>query len=1549
MGREHEPGCDGRHAPRERCNGSLPSATPPGSPAPPAARSFCTGCGTPNSLSARYCKHCGASMAQMAAGRVAGIAFLLNEIESPALRDIVRDADRVGLRERYEREMRALTAPPPAAAPAPMPTLEPAPQPTPAMAPHGREPAVRVAVAPRMAPPRPPSPPRAPRDWSWLAEQQANLFLFAGAFLVVVAALIYVAYSGQAVSGALKMTLLAGFTIAFLAAGAACLRIPRVVMAGQVFFAVGAILVPIGFAAAHTILSDRDLDPQALWLAGSLTTAAFYTAVATLGIGRLYSFASGIALMSATAAVCAVAEVPVEWAPVAFIALALAMSGAAIAGPSLLRQRVGTMWEAQAHAVAAVSMCSAIIIALAAAPAGSEIDLTSRWFLPATFGCAALYAAVATAHTRAETAGYSSIVTAGGALVTVVYALSLPAEQYAIAFASLALLLGVASPLFERELVARRTPKTFAEFAHSFAIASTFAAAGVALLLATEERSADPAADLTPESAWFAAPAFALLIAFYAIDAFGRRQRFALGGTALAVAGFGASLVYGLGASEEHYALALAGAGLAFVGFTGWIAPRIPARFAPAHADEDARVYALAALAGAVGAALFALSVDADESVVYAPQTPWFLLMVFGTTAAALALYMQLPMPVTRWQDSLAPYGLAFAVAGGALSIVYGLDASGEYYAVALACSSAAVAAGYRVVLARTQNPVLRAYIDPGVDALAQAGAAIGVVIAIIAIGAAQDADSAFEPATRWFLLESFAGAGIAYVVLAARRVTVAEWHTQTAHAGAALSIIGACAAGVYGLDASAEYYAFAFVAGAVALLPIVLFVLPRVQPADAARTLSDVHLPIAHAAAVVAGLVAIGVVLAAADDNATYHPESRWFLPAVFAALGAFYAVATRYKLRPFAGAEPMPPLAFVASGLGITTGVVYALDASPEYHAYAFVGPALALGAVARFANVRVLDDALPARWRDAAFIVGRIVAGVGVSVAIVAAAIGASGDSTYVPDTRAYLLASFGAAALFLALDASRRREWRISAAFVAMLVGVALAVPYAFEAGPEHYGVAFAAAGAGIAFTGRTWSPAWLHARARDIVAVVAVTLAWLLFEGVYADEERIGAGVHLAAAAFYAFAALLTRPDRMIGDLWKRPRAMAMPLAATWLYASGLVGSIGYILLLRAMRDGGDMGGRSLALSLLALAVVFIALGATSRYWRTAFGAHLYVMATLAAVAALAASPDASALAVVSTALAAAFIVAGLWEDAPAIAVPGAVAGFIAVAAWQQRIDAAPEFVPVTYAAIALCAYMLGYAIRGRQRWSNAARACGAGYAIVAPAAGYGMLGFGTDGGLYDGARYEETALYQWSTAAVAVAGVIAVLESSIARRGWIVVAGSGVLVASLMLEIGHFRPDSLQPYAATLGLYLVLLGLVGLWRFRLIPEFENAAPPIEALGAIVVMYPSFMQALSDGFPYQLIALVEAAFFFTLSVVLRRRLLLGTATLALVLIAGRALFDAINALPNWIVILIAGMALLGIGTAILVGRDRWGRWEGSIMSWWDEMGGPEHAQ
>jgi hypothetical protein len=100
------------------------------------------------------------------------------------------------------------------------------------------------------------------------------------------------------------------------------------------------------------------------------------------------------------------------------------------------------------------------------------------------------------------------------------------------------------------------------------------------------------------------------------------------------------------------------------------------------------------------------------------------------------------------------------------------------------------------------------------------------------------------------------------------------------------------------------------------------------------------------------------------------------------------------------------------------------------------------------------------------------------------------------------------------------------------------------------------------------------------------------------------------------------------------------------------------------------------------------------------------------------------------------------------------------------------------------------------------------------------------------------------------------------------------------------------------------------------------------------------MLPSMVQSLEPGGGrYEWIVLAEALAFFISSIVLRRRGLLAAAIVAQVLVASRVLFDAVNALPNWVVVMLAGMALLGIGMGILLGRERWARWQEALLGWW----------
>jgi hypothetical protein len=343
----------------------------------------------------------------------------------------------------------------------------------------------------------------------------------------------------------------------------------------------------------------------------------------------------------------------------------------------------------------------------------------------------------------------------------------------------------------------------------------------------------------------------------------------------------------------------------------------------------------------------------------------------------------------------------------------------------------------------------------------------------------------------------------------------------------------------------------------------------------------------------------------------------------------------------------------------------------------------------------------------------------------------------------------------------------------------------------------------------------------------------------------------------------------------------------------------------------------------------------------SRHWRPDFGAHLYVVASLIAVASLAIAPDVATLAALLTLYVAMFAATAAWDRAPVLAVLGAALGLAAVVAWQRQLGVSVALIPVAYTVAGVALYGAGaFLARRSVAWKDVLRALGALYVVAAPIAGFALIV------LYDAHALLDSPLYHWSVGALAVAGMLALVESFVSGRRWIIVPASAVLVTAVLLEIASFRPANVQPYTLVIGGYVLLLGLVGLWRLRLIPEYADSAPYLEALGAAIIMYPSFAQSFGGGWQFLLVLLVEASAVLLMSVALRRLGLLAAALLFLVLFAARAIFDAANALPNWLVIMLAGTALLAIGVAILTAREQWSTWQQRILAWKD---GPANGQ
>ncbi|HEX5503330.1 MAG TPA: hypothetical protein VFW96_11965 [Thermomicrobiales bacterium] len=161
------------------------------------------------------------------------------------------------------------------------------------------------------------------------ADAWVNILLYLGAFFVVMAAVIFVAYSWRSLGGPAKAGLMLGFTAAFLGAGALCLRLPRVRLAGHTFLAIGALLTPLDIVALYTfVLRGQGLTASAVWAWGSLYCALFYGALAARRLGRAYAVAAVLAAVSAWVGALAALNPPEAWWPPALLALPVALLGA---------------------------------------------------------------------------------------------------------------------------------------------------------------------------------------------------------------------------------------------------------------------------------------------------------------------------------------------------------------------------------------------------------------------------------------------------------------------------------------------------------------------------------------------------------------------------------------------------------------------------------------------------------------------------------------------------------------------------------------------------------------------------------------------------------------------------------------------------------------------------------------------------------------------------------------------------------------------------------------------------------------------------------------------------------------------------------------------------------------------------------------------------------------------------------------------------------------------------------------------------------------------
>jgi hypothetical protein len=133
----------------------------------------------------------------------------------------------------------------------------------------------------------------------FLADHAVSIVLYLGAFLVVAAVVIFLAYSWGDISGGAKLAVLAVLTAGFLGAAWLCLPRQAVRPAGRTFLALGAILVPANVAATYLVyFEDSPIPGAVFWLLGALISGSLHAALSV----RLDSRAYGVLATLAAAA-----------------------------------------------------------------------------------------------------------------------------------------------------------------------------------------------------------------------------------------------------------------------------------------------------------------------------------------------------------------------------------------------------------------------------------------------------------------------------------------------------------------------------------------------------------------------------------------------------------------------------------------------------------------------------------------------------------------------------------------------------------------------------------------------------------------------------------------------------------------------------------------------------------------------------------------------------------------------------------------------------------------------------------------------------------------------------------------------------------------------------------------------------------------------------------------------------------------------------------------------------------------------------------------------
>ena len=173
------------------------------------------------------------------------------------------------------------------------------------------------------------------------------------------------------------------------------------------------------------------------------------------------------------------------------------------------------------------------------------------------------------------------------------------------------------------------------------------------------------------------------------------------------------------------------------------------------------------------------------------------------------------------------------------------------------------------------------------------------------------------------------------------------------------------------------------------------------------------------------------------------------------------------------------------------------------------------------------------------------------------------------------------------------------------------------------------------------------------------------------------------------------------------------------------------------------------------------------------------------------------------------------------------------------------------------------------------------------------------------------------------------------------RALWALVSASVVAMTALLMAIAVYRFDEVQAYTVPVGLFWIAFGLV-VRRSALVLDRHLMLHELVLLGGVAILLaPQAREGLQpDGAAWGGIVMLEGVLFLLTGLVLASRWLTVSGVVAVSAVAIRWLAVSTgDTIPYWLTLGGVGLALLLLGTVLLLARERWIAVKDSTVSWW----------